>query len=630
MGDKRVRTALFALGFVMVITACASSSSTAGTGGTAAPPGSNGAGNTTAAGGPSANDAVLTSPAQDGVQHLPFKYGPIKIQPGQNNITISSLQVPKPAVDGYIVGIHPNLVRDDGSIPAVDVIHLHHGVWLKVGLGGGKKRSAEGATTTVAPPAATATGASDDDSDASVQQATLAAQSLVEDDAPTTTAPAAPAPGSLTIPANGAEASSRGSSYGQIFFASGEEKTQMILPAGYGYPYKAKDIWVINYMLHNLLSTPDSVSIVYDLDFIPADSPAAKNIKTARPIWNDVESGKLYPVFDVIKGSGKNGLYTYPDDAVDPYKGRGQINEWTVDKDSVLLGTAGHLHPGGLYTDMFVTRAGAGATATADAKQSIVGDKAHVFRSDAVYYEPAGAVSWDVSMTATPLDWFVSVKKGDTISINATYDTKRASWYESMGIMVLWIADAADAPATTHDPFQQKVDVKGEVTHGHLAENDNHGGGVGKFADMTKLPNGPTDGTVTIADFTYAPGDMSGIYSDVPTVKPGQPLTFINKDAPIQPAGVWHTITACANPCNESTGVAYPLADSDIQFDSGQLGNAGPPTAGRVDWTIPQNLPAGTYSYFCRIHPSMRGAFRVDPNAAAPTAGTAAPTTAAK
>jgi hypothetical protein len=46
---------------------------------------------------------------QPDVRHLKFKYGPIEIKPGQNNITFSQGQVPKPAVDGYIVAIAPNL-----------------------------------------------------------------------------------------------------------------------------------------------------------------------------------------------------------------------------------------------------------------------------------------------------------------------------------------------------------------------------------------------------------------------------------------------------------------------------------------------------------------------------------------
>ena len=33
---------------------------------------------------------VVSAPAQEGVEHLKFKYGPIKIQPGQNNIEESA------------------------------------------------------------------------------------------------------------------------------------------------------------------------------------------------------------------------------------------------------------------------------------------------------------------------------------------------------------------------------------------------------------------------------------------------------------------------------------------------------------------------------------------------------------
>jgi plastocyanin len=30
-----------------------------------------------------------------------------------------------------------------------------------------------------------------------------------------------------------------------------------------------------------------------------------------------------------------------------------------------------------------------------------------------------------------------------------------------------------------------------------------------------------------------------------------------------------------------------------------------------VNWSTPANLPPGTYTFFCRIHPFMRGVFRV-------------------
>jgi plastocyanin len=540
---------------------------------------------------PSSDLPIVSAPDQEGVQHLHFSYGPIKIAPGQNNITFSNLQVPKPTVDGFIVAIRPNLVRKDGTVPPVDVLHLHHGVWVSLGSGGLGGR-AGGA------PAAASAGSN---GAAAGGPSSTGANPSGGANRPRTSGAAR---------AGGAGGDIDLSRVGSLFFAVGEEKTIMMLPAGYGYPYKATDRWIINYMLHNLLPTPDEVSMVYDIDFIPADSPGAKKITPARPVWMDVQSGNLYPVFDVQQGTGTNGVFTYPDQANDPYKGGRIRNQWTVDRDSVMIATAGHVHPGGLHTDLFVTRAGAGATAPDAAKASIQDDKAHVFRSDAIYYEPAGAVSWDVSMTATRPDWRVAVKKGDVMSVSASYDSARASWYEAMGIMIVWMTDGSAGT----DPFQSRVDTGGAVlTHGHLPENNNHGGtATNKYVDFATLPNGPEVDTITVSDFTYAPGDMGGIYNAVPVVKAGQSLKFVNKDAPLD-NGIWHTITACKNPCASTTGVAYPLADGPVQFDSGELGTAGAPTAGRVDWTVPPQLPTGTYTYFCRIHPSMRGAFRVLP-----------------
>lgn len=459
-------------------------------------------------------------PPQPGAQTFHFEVGPYDIQPGQNNIDYT-LNIPQPMVNGWITGFKADLRFKDGSVPPVDVVHLHHGVWLN-------------------------TGAAD-----------------------------------LTA------------SVPERFFAAGEEKTAVKLPAPYGYRYRNTDHWVFNYMLHNLTPTARKVWVKYDVDFIPDTSPLAAGMVPARPVWMDVQNGSVYPVFDSIKGSGDGVTYTYPDQAVNPYPGK-RKNEWTVDRDGVLVATAGHLHPGGLHTDLNIRRGSS---------------TARLFRSEAKYFEPAGAVSWDVAMTATTPDWRVAVKAGDVLSTSATYDSATASWYESMGIMVVWMGDPG-LPAP--DPFTTAVDKPGMITHGHLAENDNHGGGPDpNYLDLTTLPSEPYSGVIEIRNWMYGKGDMySG--TSVPSVKPGQTITYDNKDAPIG-KGQWHTLTACKAPCNRATGIAYPIADADIPFDSGELGTGGPPTANRTTWTIPSNLPAGTYTYFCRIHPLMRGAFRVEP-----------------
>jgi plastocyanin len=105
----------------------------------------------------------------------------------------------------------------------------------------------------------------------------------------------------------------------------------------------------------------------------------------------------------------------------------------------------------------------------------------------------------------------------------------------------------------------------------------------------------------------------------VPTVQPGQSLTFHNLDA-VPNVNAFHTITACKDPCTGTTGVAYPIANGPVTFDSGELGfngnNGGvgdAPAADRDTWQTPKDLPTGTYTYFCRIHPFMRGSFRVEP-----------------
>lgn len=519
--------------------------------------------------------AAASEPAP-GVQRLEYRFGPITVTPGQNYIYIVP-NAEKPHEDGWITRIEPNLRRADGSIPNVDVIHLHHGVWLN------------------------------------------------------SSAP-----------------------HESKFFASGEEKTIVDFPDGFGLWNGARDQWLMNHMIHNLTTTTDNVWITYTIDFVPASNPAAEGMKRVRPVWMDVESGSGYPVFDTKRGSGRDGRFTYPDDADDPYPGPPK-NVWTVDGDGVLVTGLGHVHPGGLRTDLWLSRDGAQALdvdghaalhaslrrmhraghrrmrqmsstgrrarfhrALHRRKErrhtrehpGLMRDEVLLHRSHAVYFDPRGPVSWDMSMEATAPGWMPAVKKGDKLRINATYETELASWYESMGIGLYYMA--YDEPGA--DPFVDPPDPSGSVTHGHLAENENYGGEPTSLPDASTLPDG-SDRTVDIVNFQYRPGDLSlsGDARNPPTVSAGDTIFFRNWDAGAQ---IYHSITACKNPCTASTGISYPLADGQVDFDSGQLGY-GPSgltaAANRDSWETPTELAPGTYTYFCRVHPFMRGALRVKP-----------------
>lgn len=500
-----------------------------------------------------------------GAQVLNYKFGPMKIQPGQNLIDIN-LQKERPAVNGYIVGFRPGLVYAKGNkSPAVNIVHLHHAVWL-VGNDLGSLK-------------------------------------------PT--------------------------------FAAGEEKTYFNAPPGFGWRYTTDQTWILNHMIHDLTGTPQEVYLTYTLYFIPDDAPEAQGMTRMDTQWMDVEGIKPYPVFNAKKGSGTNGRFTYPDQAKNPYAGAPRKrNEWVADRDGTMVSTAGHLHPGGLWTDLNITRDGV---------------TKRIFRSRANYFEPVGAVSWDVAMSATSDAWKVDFKKGDVISTSATYDTTKASWYEVMGIMVVGTTEKP-VPGGV-DPFTGEVDQTDYLTHGRLPENIDKGARTPNrgLRNPLRMRSGPFRDKVVIKDFVYGQGDLSmpGKRGLPPRVKQGKSLRFVNADSPLTVR--FHTITSCKLPCNLTGGIGYPLANGPFAFDSGELG-FGPtinqglysgdaiggtpitaavpvPTAkencasvgglvkaisdgcvGSTIYKTPKNLTPGTYAYFCRVHPFMRGAFRVVKN----------------
>ena len=64
-----------------------------------------------------------------GAKRLTYRVGPFDVIPGQNSIGLRPIE-DRPQVDGYVTRIKPNLTYLDGSVPPVDVIHLHHAVWV--------------------------------------------------------------------------------------------------------------------------------------------------------------------------------------------------------------------------------------------------------------------------------------------------------------------------------------------------------------------------------------------------------------------------------------------------------------------------------------------------------------------
>ena len=516
-----------------------------------------------------------------------FAYGPIVVQPGKNDVLLGPVTIEKPLQDGYLARFKPNLTRVDGKVPGVHEVHLHHGTWLN----------------------------------------------LTDE-------------------------------YGDgPFFASGEEKTIAPFPKGYGMPMNRTDQWQLLYMVHSAVQDPMEIYITYEIDFIPKGTPAYATMKPAYPLWLDVRPSS-YPVFNTQRSfGGPDGLCTWPKEQCAAYnswgsttKDVGQGNPGNgIGEDKrlpsaggsfgrvdnftggTIIGLGGHLHPGGITNDLEMVRGGQAKT---------------IYTGVPTYWHPDDKSkgggppdSWDFSMRVSGLPyWGVHVEPGDVMRSNATYDTTLADTYENMGIIVgLLVPEDANGnkQAPGLNPFTAPVDTSERCdsgglmaatptlcpngiyeTHGHYKENGYRGGAAGT---LNPPANGPFSGEtkeVGIADFLYLPGDLNTADTlGIPKVKLGTNLRFTN----IEGGGILHTITSCKYPCLGPTGAAFPIADGqssagrNVEMDSGQLGFAAPEISGAKNtpfWTLPVNSAQGfqageTVTYFCRIHPSMRGAFQV-------------------
>lgn len=537
-------------------------------------------------------------------QRLRFAFGPIAIKPGQNDVLVQPVSIEKPLQDGYITRFKPNLVRADGTVPPVEQVHLHHGTWVSIPSYGTGPFFASGEEKTVAP-----------------------------------------------FP--------RG--YGMPMKATDQWLLLYMVHSAVSQPMETYITYEVDFIPADKgkqLGLKPAYPVW--LDVRPSGYPVF-NVqrdfggRDGKCTWPREKCAAFDPFGKKIVGQGEpgNGMgtdYKLPDQGGE----MGAIKDF---KGGTLIGIGGHLHPGGLQNEIDLVRDG-------KASRIYTGIANYWNREDRT--KGGGPpTSWDYSMKVVGLPyWGVRVKPGDALRSNATYDTRIQSSYENMGIAVAILApDAPNGSPTAPglDPFTSKRDRsdgcrsggllaqrtvrgrrsgrrghrdrrrtvrrtvarpllcdKGVVTHGHMPENGNYGGPSGTWSARR---GAPTD-QVGIANFVYAPGDLSMIsMTGVPTVKLGSTLQFTNFEGAL----IYHTTTSCAFPCLGQTGAAFPLADGrtslgrTLDFDSSEVG-LGLPYIGPAKQTLNWDLsvtreegfkPGEVVTYFCRIHPSMRGAFEV-------------------
>ncbi len=205
---------------------------------------------------------VAAAPAAAEVRTEKFRYGPVSIGPYQVLQKDLTLNVPKPAADGFVTNMEVDVVDPDGSPVPIDRMMLHHIVFANLGAQLGQKHDRTCNTFT-------------------------AFNSRTK------------------IPA-----------LGERFYAAGEERAKMALPDGYGYPMKAADQWGMTLMLMNHRARADSAFVEYEVTYdTEARTPVA-------PYWLDVENCLADPVYDVPGGGKRGATHTRSAQWTAPASGR--------------------------------------------------------------------------------------------------------------------------------------------------------------------------------------------------------------------------------------------------------------------------------------------------------------------
>ena len=538
-------------------------------------------------------------------ERLRFRYGPIPVRPGQNDGVLVPVTIEKPAYDGYIVRFKPDLHDATGKAPGIEKVHLHHATWLNLtkGYGNGPFAAAGEEKTT------------------------------------------------FTIP----------DGYG--FPIKATDTWQLLYMVHNAVP-EPTSVWVTYDVDYVPATSADAAKLT------PA-FPLWLDVQANEQFDDDQTDAGNNPVFNVHRGFGSYSedfgqqVCTWPRENCARFDQFGEVKaqqgkdvpgvegtDWTVTKalEGTLVQIGGHLHPGGLRDEVSLVRNGV---------------EKPIHYSDAIYWDrdnpgqAGGPINtWDFSMTTTgaALGWKVNIKAGDKLRLNAVIDSETASWYENMGIVMTLVAPGVFRGVDPFDPDLEIVNgvptgakapvgspqpsctndadtlcLGGQVTHGHLQEASVFGGCGNSPCPPLPTKEGRLVSEIQSTAFTYGEADFAVIgQTGIPRVRKGQPVKFVNPDT----AGdIWHTFTRCKEPCTGAYGLDYPIADGGtgpndhMDFDSTEIGYglSFSPAAGRVDkdYRDPEGLvrkglyyeftpnQTGTFTFWCRVHPSMRGAFKV-------------------
>jgi hypothetical protein len=184
---------------------------------------------------------------------------------------------------------------------------------------------------------------------------------------------------------------------GERFFASGNERTAIKFPAGYGYRVRWYDAW---HMLAELMNHTTSAKTVY-VQVTYTYRPSWESVKRVRPVWLDIDQCG-------------DSEYSIPAGYSDRHW------DWNVNVPGKVVAAIGHVHGHGIAVE-----------ATNESKGG-----ASICRSNATL-DPMD-MHVVLSMSACTGDPVAIVQRGQIVRLHSMYDSPFAA-NDVMGIMLLYV-----------------------------------------------------------------------------------------------------------------------------------------------------------------------------------------------
>jgi plastocyanin len=348
---------------------------------------------------------------------------------------------------------------------------------------------------------------------------------------------------------------------GEPFYGTGEEREQLLLPAGYGYRVHARDRWRMQTMLMSHSFQARNVYVQYTFTF-------TKQHKTAvRPFWIRANGCKTtQPSYSVQELSSGLDHRTF---------------HWTVPMNGRIVAAGGHLHGGAEH--MSLTQPGCDDRKLLDTDPLFAPRNDLVYRLRPILHEP-GPVGTRFFQSKTG----IPVRKGEKIDLQADYDARYAR-ARVMSIMHVYVAEGPAPKSRLCAPLPRDSREILLRHDGHVADPPyvkvpfNSVGDDGKVHPLATLPGPPTvfDGPakVTLIHNQFVPAKIQ---------------------IPLNGSITWT--------------FADPVGHNVLLANGPQV--VGTPTlSGGVKYTSRGFLKPGTYQLFCYLHPvTMHQEVIVKPN----------------